>query len=166
MAEFRLFLSAVSSEFAAARDTLAASLRAREMHITVQSDFRQQQAAGTTPFTHMVPPGIAEASYTQWELVRNPPQNRRRGRSWRNGEPDNLLQGIKPEARIDSRPSGLIGSYQTPSLFQKARLLERDFIIKRLQCEPFLGAHLLTKIYVLILVQRADLHRAMSNSLH
>jgi Tetratricopeptide repeat/Domain of unknown function (DUF4062) len=48
MAEFRLFLSAVSSEFTAARDTLAASLRAREMHIAVQSDFRQQEAADTT----------------------------------------------------------------------------------------------------------------------
>ena len=100
MAEFRLFLSAVTNEFAAARDTLAASLRAREMHIAVQSDFRQQTAADTTlrklhdyirnsdavvcvmgsrsggtpsaaaaaPFAHMLPPGIAEASYTQWEF--------------------------------------------------------------------------------------------------
>jgi hypothetical protein len=100
MAEFRLFLSAVSSEFAAARDTLAASLRAREMHIAVQSDFRQQEATDTTlrklhdyirdcnavvcvtgtrsggmpsaaaaaPFVHMLAPGIAQASYTQWEF--------------------------------------------------------------------------------------------------
>jgi hypothetical protein len=48
MAEFRLCLSAVRSEFAAARDTLATSLRAREMHIAVQSDFRRQEASDTT----------------------------------------------------------------------------------------------------------------------
>ena len=35
MAEFRLFLSAVSSEFESARDQLAASLRARELDIAV-----------------------------------------------------------------------------------------------------------------------------------
>ena len=41
MARYRLFISAVSSEFERARDLLAASLRAREMDIAVQSDFVQ-----------------------------------------------------------------------------------------------------------------------------
>lgn len=98
MARYRLFISAVSSEFERARDQLAASLRAREMVITVQSDFRQHDdttlhklhdyirdcqavvciigsrsgamppPAATAPFAHMLPAGIAEASYTQWEL--------------------------------------------------------------------------------------------------
>ena len=100
MAEFRVFLSAVTSEFGAARDTLAASLRSRELLLRVQSDFHQEAAADTTlrklhdyirdcsavvciigqrsgamppaasavPFAHMLPPGVAEASYTQWEF--------------------------------------------------------------------------------------------------
>ncbi len=48
MTEFRVFLSAVSSEFGSARDALGASLRSRDMLIRVQSDFRQQAAADTT----------------------------------------------------------------------------------------------------------------------
>ena len=100
MAEFRVFLSAVSSEFASARDALGASLRSREMTIQVQSDFHQQAGSDTTlrklhdyihdcsavvcvigkrsgaspsaaaaePFAHMLPAGIKEASYAQWEF--------------------------------------------------------------------------------------------------
>jgi len=99
MARYRLFLSAVSSEFERARDLLAASLRAREMDIAVQSDFRQHDdttlhklhdyirdcqavvciigtrsgamptAAEAAPYARdMLPGGITEASYTQWEL--------------------------------------------------------------------------------------------------
>ncbi len=100
MTEFRVFLSAVTSEFGQARDALAASLRSREMLVRVQSDFRQQAAADTTlrklhdyirdcsavvcligtrsgamppaaaaaPFTAMLPAGVSEASYTQWEF--------------------------------------------------------------------------------------------------
>jgi hypothetical protein len=47
MADFRVFLSAVSSEFGSARDTLAASLRSRDLLLRVQSDFHQE-AADTT----------------------------------------------------------------------------------------------------------------------
>jgi hypothetical protein len=100
MADFRVFLSAVSSEFGVARDTLAANLRSRDLLLRVQSDFHQEAAADTTlrklhdyirdcsavvciigqrsgamppaasaaPFAHMLPPGVAEASYTQWEF--------------------------------------------------------------------------------------------------
>jgi len=98
MARYRLFISAVSSEFERARDQLAASLRAREMDIAVQSDFRQHDdttlhklhdyirdcqavvcvigtrsgsmptPAEAAPYAHMLPARIAEASYTQWEL--------------------------------------------------------------------------------------------------
>jgi len=100
MAEFRVFLSAVSSEFGSARDMLAASLRSRDLLLRVQSDFHQEAAADTTlrklhdyirdcsavvciigqrsgamppaasaaPFAHMLPPGVTEASYTQWEF--------------------------------------------------------------------------------------------------
>ena len=100
MAEFRVFLSAATNEFGAARDTLAASLRSRDLLLRVQSDFHQEAAADTTlrklhdyirdcsavvciigqrsgamppaasaaPFAHMLPPGVAEASYTQWEF--------------------------------------------------------------------------------------------------
>jgi Domain of unknown function (DUF4062) len=48
MADFRVFLSAVSSEFGSARDTLAASLRSRDLLLRVQSDFHQEAAADTT----------------------------------------------------------------------------------------------------------------------
>jgi tetratricopeptide (TPR) repeat protein len=99
-AEFRVFLSAVSSEFGAARDDLAADLRSRDTLVRVQSDFRQEADSDTTlkklhdyirdcsavvcvigtrsgacpppvaaaPFREMLPSGISEASYTQWEF--------------------------------------------------------------------------------------------------
>ncbi|HMA72099.1 MAG TPA: DUF4062 domain-containing protein [Xanthobacteraceae bacterium] len=98
--EFRIFLSAVSSEFGKARDAVAADLRSREALLRVQSDFRQEVGSDTTlkklhdyirdcsavvcvigkrsgafqppkaaePFAHMLPSGIAKASYTQWEF--------------------------------------------------------------------------------------------------
>src|SRR5215470_12408094 len=98
--EFRIFLSAVTSEFGKARDAVAADLRSREALLRVQSDFRQEAGADTTlrklhnyirdcsavvciigkrsgalppakatePFVHMLPGGIAKASYTQWEF--------------------------------------------------------------------------------------------------
>ena len=47
-AEFRVFLSAVTSEFGRARDALAADLRARGLLVGVQSDFRQEAGADTT----------------------------------------------------------------------------------------------------------------------
>ena len=100
MAEFRVFLSAVNSEFRSARETLAASLRSRDLLLRVESDFHQEAAADTTlrklhdyirdcsavvciigqrsgaippaasaaPFVHMLPAGVTEASYTQWEF--------------------------------------------------------------------------------------------------
>ena len=99
-AEFRVFLSAVTSEFGAARDAVAADLRSRGTLVRVQSDFRQEAASDTTlkklhdyirdcsavvcligtrsgacpppfaaaPFQDMLPMGISEASYTQWEF--------------------------------------------------------------------------------------------------
>jgi tetratricopeptide (TPR) repeat protein len=98
--EFRIFLSAVTSEFGRARDAVAADLRSREALLRVQSDFRQEAGSDTTlqklhdyirdcsavvcvigkrsgalpppkaaePFAHMLPSGIAKASYTQWEF--------------------------------------------------------------------------------------------------
>src|SRR4051794_21202074 len=97
---FRIFLSAVTSEFGQARDGIAADLRSRGLLVKVQSDFRQEADSDTTlrklhdyiracsvviciigtrsgacpppaaaePFAHMLPKGITEASYTQWEL--------------------------------------------------------------------------------------------------
>jgi hypothetical protein len=47
-AEFRVFLSAVTSEFGAARDGLAADLRSRDTLVRVQSDFRQEADSDTT----------------------------------------------------------------------------------------------------------------------
>jgi tetratricopeptide (TPR) repeat protein len=99
--EFRIFLSAVTSEFGKARDAVAADLRSREALLRVQSDFRQEPGSDTTlkklhdyirdcsavvcvigkrsgafptheeamPFAHMLPSGIARASYTQWEFL-------------------------------------------------------------------------------------------------
>jgi hypothetical protein len=96
-AKFRVFLSAVTSEFGSAR---AADLRSRDTLVQVQSDFRQEAGSDTTlkklhdyirdcsavvcvigarsgacpplvataPFREMLPPGISEASYTQWEF--------------------------------------------------------------------------------------------------
>jgi hypothetical protein len=97
---FRIFLSAVTSEFRRARDELAADLRSRDTLVRVQSDFRQEAGSDTTlkklhdyirdcssvvciigarsgacpppaaaaPFRAMLPSGIGEASYTQWEF--------------------------------------------------------------------------------------------------
>jgi hypothetical protein len=99
-AEFRIFISAVSSEFGKARDALAADLRSRDTLVRVQSDFRQEADSDTTLkklhdyirdcsavvciigarsgacpppsaaalFLPVLPPGISEASYTQWEF--------------------------------------------------------------------------------------------------
>jgi tetratricopeptide (TPR) repeat protein len=99
-AGFRVFLSAVTSEFGSARDALAADLRSRDMLVRVQSDFRQEADSDTTlrklhdyirdcsavvcvigtrsgaspppaaaaHFLDMLPAGISEASYTQWEF--------------------------------------------------------------------------------------------------
>jgi hypothetical protein len=47
-AGFRVFLSAVTSEFGSARDALAADLRSRDMLVRVQSDFRQEADSDTT----------------------------------------------------------------------------------------------------------------------
>jgi Domain of unknown function (DUF4062) len=98
--QFRVFLSAVTSEFGEARVALAADLRSRKLLLQVQSDFRQEAGSDTTlkklhdyicdcsavvcvigkrsgalpppaaaePFNHMLPSGIAAASYTQWEF--------------------------------------------------------------------------------------------------
>jgi hypothetical protein len=45
---FRIFLSAVSSEFGRARDALAAELRSRELLLRVQCDFRLEAERDTT----------------------------------------------------------------------------------------------------------------------
>jgi len=45
---FRIFLSAVTSEFGQARDALAADLRSRGLLVKVQSDFRQEAGSDTT----------------------------------------------------------------------------------------------------------------------
>jgi hypothetical protein len=99
-AGFRVFLSAVTSEFGAARDALANDLQARDLNLRVQRSFRQDPGADTllrllhdyirdcdavvcvigtrsgacpspaaaAAFAHLLPPGITEASYTQWEF--------------------------------------------------------------------------------------------------
>ena len=46
--EFRIFISAVTSEFGAARDDIAADLGAREILVRVQRSFRQEADAHTT----------------------------------------------------------------------------------------------------------------------
>ena len=46
--QFRIFLSAVTSEFGRARDAVAADLRSREALLRVQSDFRQEARSDTT----------------------------------------------------------------------------------------------------------------------
>jgi hypothetical protein len=46
--DFRIFLSAVTSEFGLARDTVAADLGAREVHLRVQREFRQEGESDTT----------------------------------------------------------------------------------------------------------------------
>jgi hypothetical protein len=103
MADFRVFLSAVSSEFGAARDTVANDLQSHgeEIIARVQRSFRQDGQPGTLlhklrryieecnaviclmgsrsgagfpamaeaqAFREDLPPGISEASYTQWEF--------------------------------------------------------------------------------------------------
>jgi hypothetical protein len=45
---FRVFLSAVTSEFGKARDALAADLRSPDTLLRVQSDFRQEAGSDTT----------------------------------------------------------------------------------------------------------------------
>ena len=99
-AYFRVFLSAVTSEFGAARDAVANDLQARDLQLRVQRSFRQEPGADTllrlshdyirecsavvcmigrrngacpsptaaAAFAHLLPPGITEASYTQWEF--------------------------------------------------------------------------------------------------
>jgi hypothetical protein len=96
----RVFLSAVTSEFGAARDAVANDLQARDLQLRVQRSFRLEPGADTllrllhdyirdcsavvcvigtrsgacpspaaaAAFTHLLPPGITEASYTQWEF--------------------------------------------------------------------------------------------------
>jgi hypothetical protein len=99
-AEFRVFLSAVTSEFGEARDAVANDLQARDLLLRVQRSFRQEPGTDTllrllhdyirdcsavvcvfgtrsgacpspaaaAEFTHLLPSGIAQASYTQWEF--------------------------------------------------------------------------------------------------
>src|SRR5271166_3836468 len=99
-AAFRVFLSAVTSEFGLARDALANDLQARDLQLRVQRSFRQEPGSDTllrllhdyirdcsavvcvigkrsgacpppaaaAAFAHMLPPGISEASYTEWEF--------------------------------------------------------------------------------------------------
>ncbi|MGA8171455.1 MAG: tetratricopeptide repeat protein [Methylocystis sp.] len=98
--EFRIFLSATSSEFGAARGEIAKDLRARGLLVKDQDIFRQEvdtetlletlvkyigecdavvhvagERSGSFPgeesaakFAHMLPDGVARASYTQWEF--------------------------------------------------------------------------------------------------
>jgi len=95
---YRVFLSAVSSELGAARRAIAMDLRARGLSVREQEDFTQHpdttlhklhdyirdcdavvcvigrrdgampQAEAPAQFPGVLPAGIAEASYTQWEL--------------------------------------------------------------------------------------------------
>jgi hypothetical protein len=99
-AEFRVFLSAVTSEFGIVRDAVANDLQARDLQLRVQRSFRQEaesdtllrllhdyiagcnavvcvigKRSGACPppaagaaFAHILPPGISQASYTQWEF--------------------------------------------------------------------------------------------------
>jgi len=95
---YRVFLSAVTSELGAARAAVATELRARKLTVVVQEEFTQHPdttlrklhdyirdcdavvcligrrdgslppAKAAAPFRAMLPDGIADASYTQWEL--------------------------------------------------------------------------------------------------
>jgi hypothetical protein len=99
-AEYRVFLSAVTSEFGMARDAVANDLQACDLQLRVQRSFRQEPGADTllrllhdyirecsavvyvigtrsgacpspaaaAPFAHLLPVGVTEASYTQWEF--------------------------------------------------------------------------------------------------
>lgn len=97
---YSVFISAVTREFGAARERVAAALRARNFEVRIQSSFGQ--AGGTTlamlhdyiggcdrviavigaysgmyppdgavtdEFRAMLPPGMARASMTQWEVI-------------------------------------------------------------------------------------------------
>lgn len=98
---YRVFLSAVSSEFGAVRGLLRSDLTTLGLEVKEQADFRQETEAATTlakldhyirhcdavvslvgtrsgalppaaaaePFLAMLPPGMTEASYTQWEVI-------------------------------------------------------------------------------------------------
>jgi hypothetical protein len=98
--DFRVFLSAVTSEFGMARDAVANDLQARGLQLRVQRSLRQEPGANTllrllhdyirdcsavvcvigtrsgarpspaeaVEFAHLLPSGITEASYTQWEF--------------------------------------------------------------------------------------------------
>jgi hypothetical protein len=95
-ADFRVFLSAVTSELGAARDAVANDLQARDLQLRLQRSFRQEPGADTllrlshdyirgcdavvcvigacpspaaaAEFAHLLPAGITQASYTQWEF--------------------------------------------------------------------------------------------------
>jgi hypothetical protein len=77
--EFRIFLSAVSSEFGRARDAVAADLRSREALLRVQSDFRQEAGSGLSNYVRALgEPGrtkaeIEAALKSIWEAAREPP---------------------------------------------------------------------------------------------
>jgi tetratricopeptide (TPR) repeat protein len=98
--DFRVFVSAVTSEFGKVRSAVASDLRSRGLSVKVQEDFRLGTGADTllrklhnyihdcsavvcvigdrsgaaptqteaAPFAHLLPPGVMQASYTQWEL--------------------------------------------------------------------------------------------------
>ena len=100
MTAFRVFLSAVSSEFASARDALTDDFGARDVLVRVQEQFLPARRLHTllealdgdiqtceavicvigkrsgacpkpeeaAPFQHILPNGVADASYTQWEF--------------------------------------------------------------------------------------------------
>jgi tetratricopeptide (TPR) repeat protein len=123
---FRIFISAVTSEFGGARDALAADLRSWDTLVRVQSDFRQEADAANTlkklhdyirdcsaviciigrrsgacpppslaaPFARMLPEGIIEASYAQWEFFFA--RHYRRRLSLYFAEPDNQPDNDKP----------------------------------------------------------------------
>jgi tetratricopeptide (TPR) repeat protein len=99
--EFRVFLSAVSSELETARNEIANDLDSRKIRVRIQRSFRQEAGSDTVlhllhayiasctavvcvmgkrsgafptptealPFAHMLPAGLTEASYTQWEFI-------------------------------------------------------------------------------------------------
>src|SRR6516164_4642026 len=99
-AAFRVFLSAVTSEFELARDAVASDLQARDLQLRVQRSFRQEPGSDTllqllhdyirecdavvyvigtrsgacpspaaaAAFAQLLPAGISEASFTQWEF--------------------------------------------------------------------------------------------------
>jgi len=100
MTAFRVFLSAVSSEFASAPDALTDDFGARDVLVRVQEQFLPARRLHTllealdgdiqtceavicvigkrsgacpkpeeaAPFQHILPNGVADASYTQWEF--------------------------------------------------------------------------------------------------